>query len=342
MNNEQTYKCNGHPQVKFDVRAGTLFVRGWDGDEVRVRDDGQAKVRQRGDKIIIDSSLTCALKVYLPRTSDVYIDGTNLDIDMGGIQGEGLIDVSGGQIKIEDWQGDLEIDASSCEIHLFQCDGQASVDTGNGDVTFTACRGHLAADTGSGSVRAYNCNGSLEADTGGGDVILRHFKGPVHIDTGAGSVELREIFGRNVFVDTGGGNIDATLPGASSGRWQLNTGTGDIFLEVPENVSARFAFAGPCVELEDLGLEHRRQDGQQLTGTLNSGQADVAVLSLQGRIIARKIPIAVFLDAESGGVDSDQEEEVIKILAMLEKGTITTAEAEQLLDILRGEEDDHE
>lgn len=341
MDSEHVFTCAGRPQLKVDVRNGYLFVRGWDGAEVRISGAENTKLRQRGDKVIVEGGAPCNLKVYLPRASDVYIDGTDLDIDMGGLNGEGIIDVTGGRIKVEDWQGELEVDATTCNIQCFQCLGDVNVDTSAGSVAFTSCQGNLWADTGAGAVKAENCIGSLEADTSGGDVILHQFRGPVHIDTGRGNVELKGILGRNVYVDCGAGNIEAVLPSVNLGRWQISSGTGDISLAAPEDVSARFEFKGPHLDLSQLGLTQGAQDRGQVSGILNSGQGQVTVTSSRGSIFARQIATAILFNAVPE-VENEIDEESLKILTMLEKGAITTAEAEQLLDALRGEEDCHE
>lgn len=339
MSSEYVFSCAGRPRLSVDLRSGSLFIRGWSGNEVRVSCDAKPNIHQEGDTVIIEGSQACDLKVYMPTASDVYIDGTNLDIDMGGICGEGVVDVTSGHINIEAWQGDVEIDGTGCEIQCFHCQGQVNIDTSKGDVIFISCEGNLSVDTSSGFVKAENCSGSLEADTGSGDVILRQFRGPVHIDTGNGNVELKGISGRNVYVDCGGGSIEAVLPGGSPGRWQLCTRSGTISLAVPENTSARFEFEGPSLDLEELALKHSSRDQDQVTGSLGSGQGLVTVASSRGGIVARRLPASVILEAQADpGAEND--EEILKILTMLENGAITTAEAEELLDALRGDVDD--
>lgn len=341
MSNEQSFVCSGRPRLRVDVNAGSLFIRGWDGNEVRVEDGAAAQVRQKGDTIYINSSSKCDLKIYVPRLCEVSVDGTELELDMAGIRGAGVVDVTTSRVSIEDWLGDISVDGTTCAIRLSQCQGQAQLDTSGGNVELTACKGNISVDTSSGSVQVVDSSGSFSADTSGGDVSLRQFKGPVHIDTGSGNVELREISGRNVYVDTGNGDIEATLPGSSPGRWQLETGSGVVSLQVPDNSSARFEFEGQDLDVEDLALEQWRQSEDGITGSLNEGQGHVAVHARA--IQARKIPAAFTLNTEpQPEKDRERDEESLKILTMLEQGTISTAEAEKLLDALRGGADSHE
>ena len=345
MDREHIYRCSGRPQLRVDVRTGVLFIRGWDGDEVRITEDTGARIWQKGDRIMVEGSGSCAARIYLPRASDVFIDGDRLDIDMGDIRGKAMLDVGGGFARIEAWEGNLDIDSVGGSVHLSQCSGQAKIDTFAGDVEIVSCRGGFSIDTCSGAVRVESSAGSVEADTGAGSVTLNIFQGLVHIDTARGNAELRGVASRNVFVDCGGGNIIADLPGGNPGSWQLSTASGEIVVQAPDDISARFKFQGPKQDLADLCLEDYWQEGELVTGSLNRGEGLVQVESGAGIITARKVPRAVLLWEELSPNDAqsrEQEEETLKILSMLEKGTITIAEAEQLLDALRGEVNEDE
>lgn len=342
---EQVYVCDRRAQLKVGVNSGRLFVRGWDGNEVRVEDLGSARIRQKGNKVLIESQKDCELKLYLPRASDVFIDGTELELDLGGIVGNAWVDVTNGNTSVEDWQGQLDIDTADGNVRLSQCSGRINIDTSQGSVDVIGCRGNISVDTGAGSLRVADSAGSVTADTGGGNVTLHRFKGPVQVDTGAGNVELREISGRNVLVDTGIGTIEAVLPGNNPGRWHLDTGSGDVALHVPENILARFIFQGRAsgLDVDDLALEHYSQSQDKITGSLNEARGNISVSSSTGNISARKIPAAIVLHGESRWADEEEgkerDEESLKILTMLEAGVISTAEAEKLLDALRGEAD---
>lgn len=330
------FVCTGRPRLNIDAADGKVLIRGWDGDEVRIDDDRNAEVHNKGDKIFVDCSGTCDLKIYLPRQSDVYIDGSNLEVDMAGINGFASVDVTSRPVLIEDWQGELEVDTSDGDIKLLRINGQAELDTSSGNVEIESCDGSFGIDTGAGSVTILDSRGSVSADTSGGSITLRGFKGPVTIDTGAGDVQLRDISGRNVYVDSGRGKISASLPGSSPGRWQLDAGTGDIDLSVPENISAKFELEGADINVEDLGLEQYWQEDDKISGILNDGQG-VVIASTAGTITATKKPAESILDSEPVPIKDDES---LKILTMLEQGTITTAEAEKLLDALRGGSDD--
>jgi len=331
---EQVFVCAGRPQLRVNLRRGHLFIRGWDGAETRIEGAQGQEVSQKGDGIRIDSSRTREIQIYLPRASDVFVDGAGLEVDVGGVHGICSIDIGAAPINVEDWQGDLEIDGTNGPVRLSRCQGQAEIDMSRGDVEISSSQGNFRVDTGAGSVSVLESGGSLQADTGFGAVTLGRFRGPVHIDTGSGDVVLKEVAGRNVYVDTGRGNIEAALPGASPGRWQLDAGLGSINLQVPSNTSAHFEFHARHVDIQDLELDDYRRDGNKVTGDLNQAQGRVIASSSVGKIFAGKV--------SSLTVDEQppvQDEDFMRILTMLEQGRISTQEAESLLDALKGGEE---
>lgn len=331
MTAEQVFICHGRPRLLIDVTQGTFFIRGWDGDTVRIEGyDGE--IRQRGDKFYLDSSLPCSCNVYLPRRSEVYIDGINVEINMAGIQGKGRIDCTNGSISIEDWQGDLNIDCTGANARLSQCKGDIRFDSGSGNLDISSSQGNVVCDTSSGSITIQDCSGSISADTGSGNVQVANFRGPVHIDTSEGDAMLQSVFSRNVYVDSGGGSITAVLPGAVPGRWQLTAGSGNIDLQVPENISSRFEFEGSELDVDDLNLDILVREDDGIKGRINQGEGIVRAASSSGTISARRVSAAATAESQW----QVQDEEALQILRLLEKGTITTDEADRLLAALNG------
>lgn len=330
MTGEQVFTCYGRPRLLLDVTQGTFFIRGWEGNTVRI-EGYHGEVRQRGDKVIIDSSLLCSCNVYLPRKSDVFIDGTNTEINMAGIWGRGNIDCNNGSISIEDWQGDLKIDCTDANSRLIQCKGDIRFDSDSGNIDISSSQGNVSCDTGSGSITIQDCSGSISVDTGSGNVHVANFRGPVHIDTGEGDAMLQSVFSRNVYVDSGG-SITAVLPGAVPGHWELTTGSGDIVLQVPDNISSRFDFEGIELDVDDLNLDLLVRGDGRIKGRINQGEGIVRAISSSGMISAKRVSAAAVADSHW----QVQDEEALQILRLLEQGTITTDEADRLLAALNG------
>lgn len=330
----QVFVCQGRPRLVVDVTTGSLFLRGWDDDVVKVEKRSGLTVSQIGNKILLKSEENnCECKVYLPRKSDVFIDGTILDINLAGIDGRGRIDFTGGVLVGDSWRGSLEIDCCGANVQLCNSQGTISVDSTNGDVEIQACQGEFSCDTGAGAVTVSDSSGSVSADTGRGPVAVSSFSGPAHIDTGSGSVSLEQVYGRNVRVFCGGGSIKAALPGPVPGRWELATRSGDIELSVPENISAYFELRGRRLTVEDLNIDYNSQGTNRLSGALGGGEGKITAHSYSGKIVARKVAASVATNKWQV-----QDEEALKILRMLEQGAITIDEADLLLAALNGDE----
>lgn len=347
MAKEHVYPWEGSCRLLVDSGAGILLVRGWSNDEVKIIDNsGSAEVSHSGSKVYLEGS-SIDVSVYLPMTSDILVDGTALDVDLGGLDGRGQLDLTTGSVRIENWRGDLEIDTTTGNITINDLKGNCEIDSGDGGVSLSGCQGTVNIDTGNGSVELNDCQGTLTVDTGGGSVRLWSFKGPVTIDTGGGDVKLVDVSSRNVVVDTGGGGISANLPGGNPGRWTLDTGRGNIDLAIPVDSSLRLELRSQgSIHAEELPLTEVQRRGEGLSGQLGDGRGRLDVNSHSGIITAKAAPAAGFnQETDNQGAD----EESLRILAMLEQGTITIDEAEKLLDALRGireeevgEEDSHE
>lgn len=333
MSREYSFAGHRRPKLRADINSGALFIRGWEGETARVEDCGSAAIEQSGNSIIIISSDPVNCKIYLPKNSDIDIDGTCLDIDMAGIRGRGRIDFTEGALKAENWRGELAVDCTGANVYLCQYEGKAEIDSSSGSIEIQASSGEFSCDTGSGSVKIKDSTGSLFADTGGGSVRVCQFSGPVNIDTGRGDVELEAVFGRNIRVGCGSGSLTAALPGLAPGHWELTTESGAIKLLVPENISAHFDFNAKTLAVDDLQLSFMKQAAGRARGGLGREEGTIIAASHSGSIEAR----TVLATAEPETSWQVQDDEALKILRMLEQGAISIEETEELLAALNGE-----
>ncbi len=329
---EQTLACGFHPRVKVDVNTGKVFVRSWEGDDVKISAEGaEPDVNSSGDRIVIRTEQHCQLSLYLPRNCDLTVDGGNMEIDAAGISGTCNIDICDGSVSLCQWQGNVNIDTAHGNVRLEQVEGNLEVDTSGGSVEATACQGSLSADTGAGAVTVTDCRLSLSLDTGSGDVSVSRQQGAVAIDCASGAVEILSVSSHNLLAESGTGDITAQLPGGNLGRWRLRSGN-DIKLAVPANISARFTLSAGHIDADSLELDNLHQKGNRVSGTLSDGNGRVDVRA-RGGIFAQQAGPDVTIDIAQ---PTETEEETIKILTMVEQGTISIEEAEKLIDALTG------
>ncbi len=329
---EHKLACGFHPRVKVDGGTGKVFVRGWEGSDVKIAAEGaEPDVSSRGDRVLVHTEENCQLSLYLPRSCDLTIEGGNMEVDVAGISGTCNVDICDGYVALSQWQGNVHIDTTNAGVRLEQVEGNLDLDTAAGPVEVIACQGSLTADTSAGPVKVTDCLLSLSVDTGSGDVSVSRLKGAVSIDCGSGAVELVSVNSHNLLAESGAGDITAQLPGGNPGRWRLRSGK-DVNLTVPANISARFRLSGRNIDADSLDMEQLHQGGDKLSGTIAGGSGRVDVQA-RGKIVAQQTGPDVIIDVHQR---TENEEETLKILAMVEQGAISIEEAEKLIDALTG------
>ena len=87
--------------------------------------------------------------------------------------------------------------------------------------------------TGAGDLIVRDLQGAVRADNGAGDVDIRGTSGAVDAHTGAGSIDYRGRPQGECRFDTGAGTIKLRLPDDVNIKVDLDTGVGDIDVELP-------------------------------------------------------------------------------------------------------------
>jgi lia operon protein LiaG len=183
------------------------------------------------------------LRVLVPAGRQVRIRLGAGEVAASDVQGDLDVDAGMGAVSCHGTRGALALDTGSGSIRVSETQGDVDLDTGSGNVDLTDARGGaVRIDTGSGSVRLERVRAEvLDVDTGSGNVTLAGIDAPrVTIDTGSGAVRL-DASARleNCDVDTGSGSVTLALDPGVDARFELETGSGGIDVELPHTVSRR-------------------------------------------------------------------------------------------------------
>jgi DUF4097 and DUF4098 domain-containing protein YvlB len=186
------------------------------------------------------------------------IDGS-LEVDSGAgplaadrIRGACRLNTRGGDIRAGDIGGTLRATTGAGAITVRSSGGESVLRTMGGDIVVGNAVGPVRAETGAGTVRIEQAGGAVAATTGGGQIWIGSAKGMVtasnvagmiHVgsaagvtcNSGAGGVSLGNISGA-IQVTTLMGSITSLL-GAMASDSYLATGSGDITVSIPSNVS---------------------------------------------------------------------------------------------------------
>jgi DUF4097 and DUF4098 domain-containing protein YvlB len=114
-------------------------------------------------------------------------------------------------------------------IELRDTTGSAKLNTSGGDVTASNVTGNVDLRTSGGTIRAETIRGDVDADTSGGDVKLLQVDGKIRGNTSGGSVRCSLVgSNRGISVRTSGGDIEVTVPQATTGNVEATTSGGSI------------------------------------------------------------------------------------------------------------------
>ncbi|HTU67475.1 MAG TPA: DUF4097 family beta strand repeat-containing protein [Steroidobacteraceae bacterium] len=163
---------------------------------------------------------------------------------------------------------------------------QVNVRTGGGNVELGGTTGTARLQTSGGDVSARNITGNIELRTSGGGIVADTIRGDVDANTSGGDVRLLKIDGK-IRGNTSGGSVRCSLVGANRGISATSSG-GDIELTLPRattgDVNATTSGGGIDLDLPITTSEHK--DGR-VRGTLNGGGLPIEARTSGGNVSLR-------------------------------------------------------
>jgi hypothetical protein len=188
-------------------------------------------------------TLYADFRVELPAGVAIQVKDGIGTVASSGVRGAQNLDISTGEIRVEDGEGALDADSGSGDVRVVRQKGNVQVDTGSGDVHLekvTAAR--VDIDTGSGDIVLSATSGSLQCDTGSGDIVGNGLVlgATLNADTGSGDVSLSGDFTAvtRMSIDTGSGDVVLeAIPAAATPQVKMavSTGSGEILLDIAES-----------------------------------------------------------------------------------------------------------
>jgi DUF4097 and DUF4098 domain-containing protein YvlB len=249
--------------------AGSVTVRAWDKDAVRVQAEHSARDRvnvrtteavlrisvssERGPSRIVDFTLT------VPRWMPIGIQGTYLDVDLDGLQNEVTAETVGGDIRLKGGSG---------VVSLKSVEGVIEVD---------AAKGRMTLNTVNEAIHVRDASGEIVAETVNGDLTLERIE--------------------SVSVDVATVNGDVIYDGSvrDGGTYRFATHNGDVELRVPDQINASVFvrtyrgdfeshFQVQVPTAPDIDRDERRRRNRRFNFTLGSGAARLELESFGGDI----------------------------------------------------------
>jgi DUF4097 and DUF4098 domain-containing protein YvlB len=263
---EKTFEVTGLPELSLATFDGSVEVRSWDRNQVRI------EIEKRGS----DRESAEAIEVVAEQL------GNRITIEVKKPMGGGRVLRRSGSARV-------------VATVPRQCNLVAR--TGDGSVVLERLEGKLDVSTGDGSLRGSDLVGSVRAQTGDGSVRFEHLDGSVEVETGDGGATLSGKLGV-VRLRTGDGTVTVRAEEGSvmAGDWEVRTGDGSVFVELPEQFGASLDARtnDGRIRVEGLGTPDRPADeegagGQELKRSLGSGGKNLRLRSSSGSISVRRL-----------------------------------------------------
>jgi DUF4097 and DUF4098 domain-containing protein YvlB len=243
------------PGARLAVEAlgGSVTVRVWDRDAVRIRAAHDARTRvevdRHGDDIRVVAAVDrrgagagTAFDITVPRSFSVAVDGVNLSASIEGVRGTVVIDNIEGDITVRDVTGDVTVSSVSGRIVVDGVAGAVSASSVSRQLQLSRVRGDIRAETTNGSiivraadaarVHAATVNGLIEYDgtiRDGGSYVLATHNGRITMTVPQGANASFSVSARSGRVEAG---FPVSLSGTLNDRFAFTLGTGSARVEI--------------------------------------------------------------------------------------------------------------
>ena len=253
--------------IRIHNPRGEIEIEGWDRDEVRVEGELDDLARQLlfhvdGKLAIVRVDLPrrnanwgdgSELRIRVPSTATVHVDGLSSDIDVSRVQGE---------LAVRTVSGDVDVDGIESRTRIKTISGDVDVADGAGRLRVTTTSGNVDID-----VRANE----------------------VFVDSITGDVELR--LGRFDMLSATSQNGALHISGEISAEGQLyaKTTNADIDLELdrPVNAEIKAIATGSGSIDNDITDDRPRREAERrqfLSTVAGDGSADIKLTTVNGAI----------------------------------------------------------
>ena len=272
---DQTVPVTKGMRLAVSNFAGSITVRTWEKDAVRVEAEhsNRDRITVRPTEAVLrvgassehGPSRTVDFTLTVPRWMPIGLNGTYVDIDLEGMQGE---------VSAETVGGDVRLKGGSGTVTLKSVEGIIEVE---------GSKGRIVLNTVNEGVFVRDAAGEITAETVNGDLLLER------IDSNS--------------VDVATVNGDVTYDGAvrDGGTYRFNTHNGDVEMRVPDQINAsvfvrtyrgdfdshfqvQVPAAAASEDEDDADRRRRERRNRRFNFTLGTGAARIELESFGGDI----------------------------------------------------------
>ncbi|HVI72371.1 MAG TPA: DUF4097 family beta strand repeat-containing protein, partial [Pyrinomonadaceae bacterium] len=226
---ERSLAVDPQATVTLCVASGTLTVRGWDKNEVRVRSLGAGQLDfRRVDKIKDTSKPATRVDVMVMQRPGVR----NATLDCQAFADVEMEVPAGATVQVQTRDGDISISGVAA----------AYAGSQNGDITIERATKLVEAGSVGGSIILKDSSGRVNLSSAGGGVEAVNIRAVTpedtfEVGTVSGDIQLNRVSTPKVSAKTVNGTVTMSGPLAKSGSYGFTNMTGDLVLEMPHDAS---------------------------------------------------------------------------------------------------------
>lgn len=284
-NNSVTVKVNAPSKFNFDI--------GTTGGNISIQDNiiGKLSVETDGGNVSFED----VKGVVSVNTSGGNISGENVEgdvklrtsggnISLGNVKvGKSDIETNGGNISVGNVASDLHAKTYGGSISVENVGGSADVLTYGGHISMEKVSGSAKMETYGGHLNLEGASGKVVAKTMGGHINLENITGSIEASTQGGhvSAELDPKLNTNSSLETGGGNVELQVPPAAKTTIEVYVENDDIEYDDPQEI-VRSDFPSSKFDVN-------KDDGEiNATYVLNGGGSKISIKCEGGEVRIKK------------------------------------------------------
>lgn len=215
--------------VTLCVASGTLRVRGWDKNELRVRSSDAAQIElRRLDKAKDPAAAASRIDVMVLDTSSKI----NAKRDCQALAGVDMEVPAGATVQVQTRDGDITIAGVS----------GAYAGSQNGNISIERVTRVIEAGSVGGSILLRDSSGRVNLSSAGGIIVVANVKpsnseDTIELGTVSGDIQMDRVSTPKVMAKTVNGTVTMTGPLARSGHYAFTNMAGDVILALPQDAS---------------------------------------------------------------------------------------------------------
>ncbi len=268
---DETRPLDARGEVEVSNVKGSIEVRTWDRDEVRITGslgDGveRLEIQGEGRKLSVrvryprnsSNAEATSLVLEIPRQASLDVDSVAASVDVQGVAGD-----------------ELEIDSVSGRVTAVGAPRKASIESVSGDQRLNLNARDIDAESVSGRI---SLRGRIA-----GSVDIESVSGDIDVDTRGERL-------RKLDVSTVSGDASVRTGIADGGRFDFESVSGDVRLVLPRDASAQVeaaTFSGD-IEAPGANVVHKRYGpGASMEHRYGAGNASIDIETFSGDVQLR-------------------------------------------------------